>query len=354
MTIGRSTHCDLSLIVPVYNAEASLPTLLDDLKLFPATRVQIVLTNDGSRDNSLTLCRAFEAERDNVVVINQPNAGVSVARNAAMAKAVGSYTGFCDSDDRIDAEALLSVLDKLQVIGGDMAVFNHLTVDKSSGRILRGSSLEQHDFVFAEDFPLLYKALCFNQVWNKVYKTDFLRRHQISFEPGIAPGQDFRFNMDAIIHLDHGLICDDRAYRYMVGQSESVTTSYSPVQFSYFVYGLGRVEQLMRDRGIYSDTFMATQWARALINSAANIAKKGGPSSPMAAFRDFKADAHEARRHTDLSKAMPYQRGYKLRILTRLLRNKNDAVVFFIFFVQLRVKEKIRKYLNERIELDQG
>ena len=51
MTIGQSTHCDLSLIVPVYNAEASLPTLLDDLKLFPATRVQIVLTNDGSRDN---------------------------------------------------------------------------------------------------------------------------------------------------------------------------------------------------------------------------------------------------------------------------------------------------------------
>ena len=96
MTKANSNHCELSIIVPVYNAEASLPTLFDDLKLLPATRVQIVLTNDGSRDNSLTLCRAFEADRDNVVVIDQPNAGASVARNSAMAKAVGVYTGFCD------------------------------------------------------------------------------------------------------------------------------------------------------------------------------------------------------------------------------------------------------------------
>ena len=341
MPIAKSNSVDLSLIVPVYNAAANLPALLDDLKLLPAARVQIVLINDGSEDNSLTLCRAFKGGRDNVEVIDQANAGVSVARNAGMAKAVGVYTGFCDADDRMNAEALLSVLDKAQVVDAEMAVFNHVTVDKRSGKILRASSLEQHDFVFAEDFPMLYAALCFNQIWNKLYKTEFLRRHQVSFEPGIAPGQDFRFNMDAIVHLDRGLICDNRVYRYIVGQRESLTASYSPKQFGYFVYGLERVEQLMRDRAIFSETFMATQWARALLTSATNIAKKGGPSSPMAAFLAFKADAHEVRRHADLAKAMPYRHGYKLAVLTWLLRTKQDLVVFFLIFVGARIKQQV-------------
>ncbi len=163
-----------------------------------------------------------------------------------------------------------------KAVDAEMAVFNHVTVDKQSGKILHASSLERHDFVFAEDFPMLYKALCFNQIWNKPYKTGFLRRHLIIFELGIAPGQDFRFNMDVIVHLDRGLICDNRFYRYIVGQRESLTASYSSKKFAYFVYGLGRVEQLMHDRGIYSEAFMATQWARALLASTTNIAKKKG------------------------------------------------------------------------------
>ena len=341
MTIANSNSVNLSLIVPVYNGAANLPALLDDLKLLPAARVQIVLINDGSTDNSLTLCHDFKGGRDNVEVIDQANAGVSVARNAGMAKAVGVYTGFCDADDRMDAEALLSVLDKAQAVDAEMAVFNHVTVDKRSGKILRASSLEQHDFVFAEDFPMLYKALSFNQVWNKVYKSDFLRLHQIRFEPGIAPGQDFRFNMDMIVHLDRGLICDDKAYCYLVGQSESVTTSYSPKQFSYFVYGLGRIEKLMRDRGIFSEDFMGTQWGRALLASANNIARKGGPSGPISAFRVFKADACEVRRHADLSKAIPYNNQFSLRILFSLIRKKQDAVLFFIFFVMMPIKQKM-------------
>ncbi len=79
MTIVQVAQCELTMIPPVYNVEASLPALLDDLRLFPVACVQIMLTNDGSTDNSLALCRAFEAKRDNVKVIDQANAGVSVA-----------------------------------------------------------------------------------------------------------------------------------------------------------------------------------------------------------------------------------------------------------------------------------
>jgi glycosyltransferase involved in cell wall biosynthesis len=342
MIDDHGAGCDLSIVVPVYNAEASLPALLDDLQLCPATRVQIVLSNDGSKDNSLALCLAFEARRDNVIVIDQPNGGSSVARNAAMEQTVGAYTGFCDSDDRLDAEALMSVLDKALAIDADMAVFNYVQVDKRSGRVLRASSLETHDFVFTQDFPMLCDASCFNNLWNKLFKTDFLRRHQISFEPGIAPGQDLRFNLDAFLHIEHGLVCDDSAYRYVVRQSESMTTSYHPQLFTEYVYSLGRIEQLMRARDTYSGTFMARRWVQALIYSAYSITSKGGPPNPLAGFRKFKANAREARQHADLSRATPFEDGFKIRALVFLARNKQDAALFFIIFIVNKLLLKMR------------
>lgn len=62
---------DLSVVVPVYNASGSLPTLFKHFQALPADRVEILLVNDGSRDDSLATCHGFEEARDNVTVIDQ-------------------------------------------------------------------------------------------------------------------------------------------------------------------------------------------------------------------------------------------------------------------------------------------
>ncbi|MCM2130264.1 glycosyltransferase [Larsenimonas rhizosphaerae] len=330
---------DLSVVVPVYNAIGSLPTLFEHLQALPADRVQILLVNDGSKDDSLATCRGFEKECDNVTVMDQPNGGVSAARNAGLRAARGRYVAFCDSDDYLEAAPLLQVLDKAVDADADVAVFNYATMDESTGQILRRSELEEHGFDFDRDFPMLYEAGLFNPVFNKLFRADLLHRHAIEFEEGVALGEDFRFNLDIFVHVQQGVICNDDVYRYMVGQSESLTTSYNPRQFTYFEYGLGRVEKLLRERGIYSDAFMARHWTRALVNSAQNIAKRGGPAL-SAAFHEFRDNARTARRQADLGQATPWQAGRQTALMTRLVRHRQDTLLFFIVFFGTKYKQR--------------
>jgi len=90
----------LSVVVPVHDAAAFLPRTLDALLAQTYRPVEIILSDDGSRDGSLDICRRYERSRPDVFrVVSGPQAGVSVARNRALALARGEWLGFCDADD---------------------------------------------------------------------------------------------------------------------------------------------------------------------------------------------------------------------------------------------------------------
>ena len=89
----------ISIIVPVYNAEKTLRRCVRSLMGQTYRNLEIILVNDGSKDGSLGLCREFAGEDARIRVIDQPNGGVSSARNAGLDAATGKFVMFCDSDD---------------------------------------------------------------------------------------------------------------------------------------------------------------------------------------------------------------------------------------------------------------
>lgn len=94
----------VSVIVPVYNTEKYLPACIESLINQTFTNLEIILINDGSKDNSGNICDEY-AQRDNrIIVIHQKNKGVSKTRNLALSIASGDYIGFVDSDDWIEPE----------------------------------------------------------------------------------------------------------------------------------------------------------------------------------------------------------------------------------------------------------
>lgn len=105
----------LSIIIPVYNAAKTLLRTLDSLgRILPQHRhkVQIVLINDGSDDDSLSMMRQFANNRlfEGTVLMDQPNGGSSAARNVGMRQAMGIWILFLDADDEL-------AYDPVQVIG---------------------------------------------------------------------------------------------------------------------------------------------------------------------------------------------------------------------------------------------
>ena len=92
-------NCSVSFIIPVYNVGAYLHACLDSILAQSLTDYEVLLVNDGSSDNSIEICWEYEAKYDFVHVMDQPNQGVSVARNNGMRAAKGKYICFMDADD---------------------------------------------------------------------------------------------------------------------------------------------------------------------------------------------------------------------------------------------------------------
>lgn len=90
-----------SVIIPVYNAETTLVKCVNSVLSQYFRGLELVLVNDGSKDQSLEICRAYAAKDDRVRVIDKPNGGVSSARNVALDIAKGEWVLFLDADDRL-------------------------------------------------------------------------------------------------------------------------------------------------------------------------------------------------------------------------------------------------------------
>ena len=93
----------VTVIVPVYNAEKTLRRCVGSICASTYPHLEIICVNDGSTDGSADILAELAARDSRIVVINQTNAGVSAARNAALDAATGEYVTGVDSDDYIDA-----------------------------------------------------------------------------------------------------------------------------------------------------------------------------------------------------------------------------------------------------------
>ena len=92
-----------SIIVPVYNAEKFLEECIESVlnqSIGFKENVQLILVNDGSKDNSGEMCeKYFQRFPEDIIYIDKENGGVADARNAGMERIEGEYTAFLDSDD---------------------------------------------------------------------------------------------------------------------------------------------------------------------------------------------------------------------------------------------------------------
>ena len=96
----------ISVIVPVYNVEEYLEECLDSLKNQRFTDFEVILVNDGSKDNSQAICELYCEQDSRFHLINQENQGQSAARNRGVNASIGELITFVDSDDVISTKYL--------------------------------------------------------------------------------------------------------------------------------------------------------------------------------------------------------------------------------------------------------
>lgn len=217
-----------SVIVPVYKAAHTLERCVDSLVASGGRDLQIILVEDHSPDNSWQVCQLLAEKYSNVVCCrNERNRGVSYTRNRGLDLAEGTYLLFTDSDDWVDPE-YVGAFRTVIAAGGSFAVCGYVNHDeKQNGRtdVIGWGGLDgTKTVVLKEEIEKLYRGGLLQQLWNKVFVTELVRKHQVRFDESISIGEDTRFILDYIQRsgIQEITLMNRPLYHYMRDQDGSL------------------------------------------------------------------------------------------------------------------------------------
>lgn len=165
----------ISVIIPVYNGEKYISRCINSVliqKDFSANDIEILIINDGSKDDSLEILKRYESMHPSVIkIINQKNVGVARTRNKGIKLAAGKYIIFIDQDDWIESDYCRVFFDAIESSGVDVVSGGYTRLD-AGGRIRQVSS---------PDTEAEYSKYIIVAAWAKIHRTVFLRQKEIYF-----------------------------------------------------------------------------------------------------------------------------------------------------------------------------
>ena len=222
----------LSVIIPGYNTpEAWWKRCVDSVLKAIGPEDEIVLVDDGSREGlRVAEFESLKGLDGRIRIITKANGGLSSARNAALEVVSGRYVAFVDSDDVVLPEVYSKSIAAMERFGSDVAIFGVRTEWVREGLSKDDvPALQSYPILLPADIKRLSDACLMNYAWNKVYRTDFLRTHQLRFDPEGMPCEDIIFNLHCVMSGARWCSVDSVGYvYYRVTGGRTILTSYKP------------------------------------------------------------------------------------------------------------------------------
>lgn len=231
----------VSIILPVYNAQNHLARCVGSICAQTYRNIEIIILNDGSKDQSLPVCEEFRQKDPRILLVDKANSGVSDTRNLGLKLASGKYVEFVDSDDYLDpdfTERLVAaaeeneadfviapykmvipagaskpeqVLDKIQDELGVMSVARPPEV-REYGFLPAGVYDKDTFALRLMDKPASY---FYSVLWNKLYRRDILTGNDIQFVSEMRWAEDLVFNLRYIQYAQRFVAIDKPGYYYV-------------------------------------------------------------------------------------------------------------------------------------------
>ncbi|WP_049521773.1 glycosyltransferase family 2 protein [Streptococcus mitis] len=233
----------ISVIIPVYNVERYLEECLNSIQYQSYTDIEVVLVNDGSTDNSKTICKRYCEEDSRFLLINQKNQGQSVARNVGVAASKGEFIAFVDSDDIIQKNYLEKLMqymtEEVDIVESNFTVSKKdflVENSKETTILFEGNSNEA-----VKIFP--NHVLSVNPV-TKLYRREIVEA--VPYPEGLIY-EDIYCGIGMLKYIRKIIKIDYVGYYYRQHQSSTMHQDFSPKKLDVFTV-CDKLVELYTDR----------------------------------------------------------------------------------------------------------
>jgi len=229
----------LSVIVPIYNGAGYLRRCIDSILNQEYLDYELILVDDGSKDDSLAICREYEQKDHRIKVLHKENAGLVAARKSGLSISCGEYIGFVDCDDYLDINMYSDLMNAGQHSRADIVV-SGIIIERADARKVCYNSLPE-DFYDKErmEKEILPRLLTPPGYGNygiipgvviKAFRRELLDRALRYVPDEVSVGEDAAITAFSILQADSVSIIHSAAYHY-VQMDESMTHKFDEHKF---------------------------------------------------------------------------------------------------------------------------
>lgn len=219
----------ISVIVPVYNAEKFLNKSIESVINQSYKNIELILVNDGSTDNSETICNKYALADKRIKVISQNNSGPAAARNTGIRHASGDFVFFLDADDFIDRNAMGILIEKYNQYQPDLVMGNFCKLENNGEILNKNVTFHPDDMPFEQKIKKLSKTDVVSYIrhflkhpsnhlisycWARLYKLSVIKNNNVFAHEDMRLFEDFVFNLEYLKHTNEIVFVNEPLYTY--------------------------------------------------------------------------------------------------------------------------------------------
>lgn len=235
----------VSIIIPVYNAEATLGRCLESLAAQDYSPLELCFVNDCSKDGSLAMLESFAEGRNGVVIVSHDtNRGVAAARNTGLDAISGDYVYFVDADDWIEDDAISRMVEFAQKGNLDIAGCNWILSSKSGDRVMKQAYFDSPSSALLNFF---HGTMRWN-LWLFLVKRELYVKSGARFTAGDDLGEDMMVMSILFDHAVRAGLLGEALYHYKQTEN-SVSAIFSDEKIRQVSANVAALEAYFKSSG---------------------------------------------------------------------------------------------------------
>lgn len=246
----------VSIIVPIYNSSNTLKKCIDSIINQTYKNIEILLINDGSLDESLSICEHYSND-DRVKIIDKKNGGVSSSRNIGLYICKGDFITFVDADDYLSNTYIEKYMKKMYEYDCDIVIGNAIDFSedfiKPNYKNKREIILEKNEALIELFSEKKFSSTC----WGKLYKRSLIK--DVKFDENMKMAEDLKFLYNVFNKSNKILISNIQEYFYYINMNSATNSGFNSSYYKLFDF----LENLIsKYRGTYLEIYLLSKYVK--------------------------------------------------------------------------------------------